>query len=152
MKIITYLCKDGVDIDLSMKTKKEVIVHLVRLLKKAKKISDDNKVIKILMEREGLGSTGIGQNIAMPHGKTDEVKDVVIGFGSSRNGIEFDALDGEPVNIIFLLLAPTNSAGLHLKALAKISRLLKDKYFRQALKEAKSPEEVIKIIKEEDEY
>jgi PTS system nitrogen regulatory IIA component len=117
-----------------------------------KKLPDSNHMVQVLMERESLGSTGIGQGVAIPHGKTNVVKDQVAALGISRKGLDFDALDGEPVHIVFLLIAPQDAAGNHLKALAKISRLLKDKFFRQALRDAKSAEEILKIIREEDEY
>jgi PTS system nitrogen regulatory IIA component len=104
------------------------------------------------MEREKLGSTGIGQGVAIPHGKSDATQNLVGALGVSKRGVEFEALDGEPVHVIFLLVAPHESQGQHLKALSRISRLLKDKFFRQALKEAKSVQEIEKIIKEEDEY
>ncbi|MFH1378940.1 MAG: PTS sugar transporter subunit IIA [bacterium] len=152
MKIMDFLCSEAINVDLTGKTKEEVIKELVQLLGKAKKIKDVHIIVKILMEREKLGSTGIGQGIAIPHGKTDSIKNIVAAFGISKKGVDFDALDGEPVNLIFLLIAPHDSAGAHLKALAKISRLLKDKFFRQALRESKDSKEVIKIIKEEDEY
>jgi nitrogen PTS system EIIA component len=152
MKILDFLCPEAISIDLSGQKKEEVIRELVELLHKAKKIKDANSIVKILLEREELGSTGIGQGIAIPHGKSEAVKDIVAAFGISKKGVNYNALDGEPVNLIFLLIAPHDSAGLHLKALAKISRLVKDKFFRQALREAKDAKEVIKIIKEEDEF
>jgi PTS system nitrogen regulatory IIA component len=99
-----------------------------------------------------LGSTGIGQGIAIPHGKSEHVTKTVAALGISKRGIDFDALDGEPVYLFFMLVAPTSSAGVHLKILAKISRLLKDKFFRQSLREVKSAEEAIRQIKEENEY
>lgn len=151
MKIRDFLKVDSISVDLQGKSKKEVIKELVQLLSKSKKIKDIDKMVKILMDREELGSTGIGQGIAIPHGKSDAVSEISAAFGISKKGINYEALDGEPVNLIFLLMAPHDSAGVHLKALAKISRLLKDKFFRQALRESKSSEEVMKIIKEEDE-
>ncbi|MFH1715591.1 MAG: PTS sugar transporter subunit IIA [Elusimicrobiota bacterium] len=152
MKILDFLSKDLVTVDLKASTKKDVITELVDLLHKSGKIKEKNNVVNILMEREDLGSTGIGQGIAIPHGKSDLVDSIYAAFGVSKKGVNFDALDGEPVHLIFLFIAPPDSAGAHLKALAKISHLLKDKYFRQSLLEAKSSDEVIDIIKEEDEY
>lgn len=152
MKILDFLCREAIIADLEARGKKEAITELVDLLVKAKKLKDSQEIVKILMEREQLGSTGIGQGVAIPHGKTEMVNEIIAAFGISKKGIEFDALDGEPVYLIFLLLAPVEAAGTHLKALAKISRLLKDKFFRQNLREAKNPEEVIKIISEEDKY
>ena len=152
MRIMDYLCKNAIAVDLKARNKKEVINEMTAVLAKTNKISDKEKVVKILLEREELGSTGIGQGIAIPHGKTNQVDDVIITFGSSKQGIDFESLDGEPVYLLFLLLAPLESSGVHLKALAKISRLLKDKYFRQALRDAKNIDEVIKVIKEENGY
>jgi len=102
------------------------------------------------LEREKLGSTGIGQGVAIPHGKTDVLHEQIGVLGISHKGIEFNSLDGEPVHIIFLLVGPVEVAGQHLKALSKISRLFKDKFLRQSIKDAVAVEEVIKIIQEED--
>ncbi|MBI5554751.1 MAG: PTS sugar transporter subunit IIA [Elusimicrobia bacterium] len=152
MKLMDFIVKDAVVVNLQGKEKEDVLEEMVNALVKSRKISNKEKVVKILLDREELGSTGIGQGVGIPHGKTDEVDNVVIAFGSSKQGIEFESLDGEPVYLVFLLLAPVESTGAHLKALAKISRILKDKHFRQSLREATNAEEAIKIIKEEDEY
>lgn len=152
MKLMDFIVKDAIVVNLQGKEKKDVLEEMVEALVKSKKISSKEKVVKILLDREELGSTGIGQGVGIPHGKTNEVDNVVIAFGSSKQGIEFESLDGEPVYLVFLLLAPVESTGIHLKALAKISRILKDKHFRQSLRDAKDVAEVIKIIKEEDEY
>ena len=102
------------------------------------------------MAREVLGSTGIGQGVGIPHGKSENIKNLVAAFGLSKEGVDFESLDGEAAHIFFLLLAPEDSAGPHLKALARISRLLKDRYVRGALKNAKSEKDIIKIINDED--
>ena len=154
MRITGFLCKDAIEVNLQATKKKETLKELIDKLAAAKKIKENvkEKVLQALLEREKLGSTGIGQGVAIPHAKTDKVSEIVCAFGTSKKGVEFDALDGEKVYIIFLLVAPQDSAGMHLKVLAKISRLLKDKFFRQALREAGTSGEVIKIIKEEDTY
>ncbi|MDD5755738.1 MAG: PTS sugar transporter subunit IIA [bacterium] len=152
MKLMDFIVKDAIVVNLQGTEKKDVLEEMTEALVKSKKISSREKVVKILLDREELGSTGIGQGIAIPHGKTNEVDNVVIAFGSSKQGIEFESLDGEAVYLVFLLLAPVESTGIHLKALAKISRILKDKHFRQSLRDAKDVVEVTKIIKEEDEY
>jgi PTS system nitrogen regulatory IIA component len=103
------------------------------------------------MAREALGSTAIGQGIAIPHAKSDCVDKLVAAFGLSKKGVDFDSLDGELAYIFFLLVAPRDSAGPHLKALARISRLLKDKYFRDTLRTCVDEKSVIKIITQEDE-
>ncbi|MCM8784456.1 MAG: PTS sugar transporter subunit IIA [Candidatus Omnitrophica bacterium] len=152
MKITEFLCEKAVNSDLKSLDKKGVIEELVDLLIKAGKLKDKDKqkIIEVILNREALGSTGIGQGIAIPHGKSDCLKELTAAMGISKRGINFDALDGEPVFIFFLLLAPEDSAGPHLKALARISRLLKDKYLRDALIKAKDDKEIINIIKEED--
>ena len=111
---------------------------------------DTAKLVQILLEREALGSTGIGQGVAIPHGKAGSVSRVVGAVGISRAGMDFDALDGEPVHIFFLLVAPEDSAGPHLKALARISRLLKEKHFRDSLIAAKDERTLMRAIREED--
>ena len=152
MKLVDLLSQDAISTDLKAQEKKTVLEELCGLLSSTRKLANPEDMVQVLMERESLGSTGIGQGVAIPHAKSAAVKDQVAALAISRRGIDFDALDGEPVYIIFLLVAPADAAGNHLKALAKISRLLKDKFFRQALRDAKSAEEILKIIREEDEY
>jgi len=154
MKITDFLCKEAIEVNLQSTKKKETLKELIDKLGDAKRIKESakEKILQALLDREKLGSTGIGQGVAIPHAKTDKVDEIVCAFGTSKKGVDFDALDGEKVFIIFLLIAPQDSAGMHLKVLAKISRLLKDKFFRQALREAGSTNEVVKIIKEEDTY
>jgi len=151
MKIMDFLNEKAVAANLKAQDKEGVIRELVDLLFKAGAIKDKEELINTLLARESLGSTGIGQGIGIPHGKSNKVKDLVAAFGLSHKGVNFDSLDGEPVYIFFLLVAPEESAGPHLKALARISRLLKDKYFRDLLKDAKDEKGIIKIIKDEDE-
>jgi len=136
--------------DLVATTKREALEELTALLAKEGKVKDTQATVDVLIEREKLGSTGIGQGIAIPHAKTDQASQVVAAFGRSRRGVQFDALDGDPVNIIFLLVAPPDAAAMHLKALARISRLLKDKFVRQSLREAKGPADIVKLIRQED--
>ncbi len=150
LKILDFLSVDAVVSELKATTKKGVLEELVGLLAKDGKVKDTPSTVEVLIEREKLGSTGIGQGIAIPHAKTDQAHQVVAAFGLSRKGVQFDALDGEPVHIFFLLVAPPDAAALHLKALARISRLLKDKFFRQSLRETKTPAEIVKLIKDED--
>lgn len=152
LKILDFLDPSAVVIDLVATNKKGVLEELTGLLAKSGKVKDAKTTVDILLEREKLGSTGIGQGIAIPHAKTDQTTQVTAAFGLSRRGVQFDALDGEPVYIFFLLVAPPDAAGLHLKALARISRLLKDKFFRQSLRDVKDAAEVLKIIRDEDQY
>ncbi|MDO8524918.1 MAG: PTS sugar transporter subunit IIA [Candidatus Omnitrophota bacterium] len=150
MKIMEFLSKKAITADLKATDKEGVIREMVDLLAKADDIKNKEDLIKALLTRESLGSTGIGQGIGIPHAKSANAKNLVAAFGLSREGVNFDSLDGEPVYIFFLLIAPEESAGPHLKALARISRMLKDKYFREMLKKAKDDKEILHIIQEED--
>jgi PTS system nitrogen regulatory IIA component len=156
MKIMDFLNQDAIIVDLKARDKKSTIIELVELLKNTKKIKNSDNIsdniINIVLERERLGSTGIGQGVALPHGKTDLLQEQIGILGISRKGIEFNSLDGELVHIIFLLVGPVEVAGQHLKALSRISRLFKDKFLRQAIKEAKTTQEVVKLIQQEDAY
>lgn len=152
MKLVDFLSPQSITTELKAQNKKETLQELCQMLGAAGKLPDAGKMVETLMERESLGSTGIGQGIAIPHAKTNMVTEQIAAIAVSRKGIDFDALDGEPVYIIFLLVAPAEAAGNHLKALAKVSRLLKDKFFRQSLRDAKSAEDILRIIQQEDEY
>ncbi len=152
MQIMDFLSKKAILTDIKSTKKEDVIKEMVDLLIEAGDVEkrNRNKLIDSLMSREALGSTAIGQGIAIPHAKCDCVDKLVAAFGLSKKGVDFDSLDGEPVYIFFLLIAPQESAGPHLKALAKISRLLKDKYFRDALRACKDDKSIVKIIMQED--
>lgn len=153
MQIMDFLSKKAIITDIKSTKKEDVIKELVDALINAGEVEKRhrNRLIDALMTRESLGSTAIGQGIAIPHAKSDSPEKLVAAFGLSRKGLDFDSLDGEPVYIFFLLLAPQDSAGPHLKALARISRLLKDKYFRDSLRACTDDKAVIKIIVQEDE-
>ena len=153
MQIMDFLSKKAILMDIKSSKKEDVIKELVDALVNAGEIEKRhrNKLIDALMVREALGSTAIGQGIAIPHAKCDCVDNLVAAFGLSKKGIDFDSLDGELAYIFFLLVAPQDSAGPHLKALARISRLLKDKYFRDTLRGCEDEKSVIKVIAQEDE-
>lgn len=153
MQIMEFLSKKAIIMDIKSSKKIDVIKELVDALIEAGEVDKRcaAKLIDALMAREALGSTAIGQGIAIPHAKSDCVTKLVAAFGLSKKGVDFDSLDGESIYIFFLLLAPQDSAGPHLKALARISRLLKDKYFRDTLRASLDEKAVISIITEEDE-
>lgn len=132
------------------KTKAEALSELVDALNKGGLKLDSAKVIEVLQQREKLGSTGIGDGLAIPHGKISSIDEIVVAFGRSKKGVDFDSLDGKPVHIFFLLLAPENSVGQHLKALAMISKMLKIPNFRQKLIETESKSELYKLIIEQN--
>lgn len=150
MKISEILNKDLLILDLQSKNKKGVLEELAAVLVDQGKLSDLERVVEVLLDREKLGSTGIGDGIAIPHGKIKDLGGVVASFGRSREGVDFESIDQKSTHLFFLLVAPENSAGVHLKALARISRLLKDPSFRRRLMEAESREELFQIISEED--
>ncbi|OGX23107.1 MAG: hypothetical protein A3J51_02885 [Omnitrophica WOR_2 bacterium RIFCSPHIGHO2_02_FULL_45_21] len=153
MKIMDFLSKKAIGADIKSTKKEDVIRELVDLLIASEEIDKKyrNKLIEQLMAREALGSTAIGQGVGIPHTKSECVNKLIAVFGLSQAGVDFDSLDGEKAYIFFLLIAPIDSAGPHLKALARISRLLKDKYFRDALRECKDEKSILKVIVQEDE-
>jgi PTS system nitrogen regulatory IIA component len=150
MKISEMLRKEFVIADLKAGNKREALAELAGVFAKCEMNCDPEAMLHALLERENLGSTGIGDGIAIPHGKLAGMEEMTIAFGRSRKGIDFDAMDGKPVHIFFLLMAPENSAGHHLKALAKISRMLKDGIFRRGLLKAESHDDLVRIIAEKD--
>jgi PTS system nitrogen regulatory IIA component len=150
VKILDILHEDCIIPELRSQNKKEVLKELTGVLLTCKAALDQDALVEVLLERERLGSTGIGDGIAIPHGKMQDLDELVLSFGRSARGIEFDSMDGRPTHLFFLLIAPENSAGTHLRALAKISRLLKSAHFRQRLMEAGTKEEIFQVIQEED--
>ena len=151
MKILDILDKRMIVSRLTSSDKTGVLRELVRVLAQVEEEVDEERMLEILLERESLGSTGIGEGVAIPHGKSKDVKRLLASFGRSLPGIDFQSLDGKPAHLFFLLVAPENSAGIHLKALARISRLMKDQAFRKRLMEANSSEEIYSLFSEGDE-
>ena len=151
MKITELLKKEFILEELKAGNKRDTLAELSGVFAKGACRVDPGAMLHVLMEREKLGSTGIGDGIAIPHGKIAGLDEMVIAFGRSRGGIDFEAMDGKPAHLFFLLMAPANSAGQHLKALAKISRMMKDGVFRRKLLEAKMHDDLVRIIAEKDE-
>lgn len=143
-----YLDKDCILLGLKQKSKKNILSVILDHLIQKKKLNktDKNHILKVLLQREEMGSTAIGGYIALPHARIDCIKDVLICFAVSSEGVNFESLDQEPVNIIALLLSNQKEAGLHLKTLAFLARMLRDKYFVQQLKNAKTEEEVLALL------
>ncbi|MBU1569906.1 MAG: PTS sugar transporter subunit IIA [Pseudomonadota bacterium] len=150
MKILEVLPKEAIITDLKSKVKNEVIEELVASISKITGINSA-ELIKVLLERERLGSTGIGGGIGIPHGKLKNLESLIMGFGLSRKGVDFESIDGRPAHLFFILLTPENSTGLHLKLLARISRLLKNESFKKKLMDATDSNQVYSIIEEVDE-
>ena len=151
MKILDILDKQMIIPQLASTSKEGVLRALIRVIAHVEKQVDENRLMEILLERESLGSTGIGEGVAIPHGKSKDVKRLLASFGRSLAGMDFQAMDGKPTHLFFLLVAPENSAGTHLKALARISRLMKDNVFRKRLMEVSSGEEIYSLFSAADE-
>jgi PTS system nitrogen regulatory IIA component len=151
MKIVDFLTSSDVLADLEASTREDILREMVDHLNGAGQITDSNKLVEILLDREMLGSTGIGHGVAIPHGRLEGLKEILLVFGRSVEGVEWEAHDGEPVNLFFLLVAPEDSAGLHLKALARISRIVKNPECRTALLEGGDSDSLYQVIQSEDE-
>ncbi len=150
MKIIDLLTPESILPDMQAANKKGALEELAKTLVPGSDGLELSKVMEVLLDRERLGSTGIGDNIAIPHGKLPQLSHLVLSFGRSLKGVDFDSMDGKPSHLFFMLLAPANSAGLHLKALAKISRMLMSQTFRDNLMKAEGAEEIYRLVAERD--
>jgi PTS system nitrogen regulatory IIA component len=150
MKITTFLKREFIIEELQAVTKEAVLAEMAAVLMPAGSPDEQDEMVRVLMARERLGSTGIGDGIAIPHGKIGGLDDLRIAIGRSNQGVDFNALDGKPAHLFFLLIAPENSSGQHLKVLARISRLLKDNVLRKNLMEAESAAELFKLLVEQD--
>ncbi len=150
MKILDALQRETILADLKSRDKKGILEELVTPVAHIAGINQKD-LVRVLMERERLGSTGIGGGIGIPHGKLKNLKTLLLGFGISRKGVDFESMDGRPTHIFFLLITPENSTGLHLKLLARISKILKNEAFKERLLNATDNDEIFSIIEEEDE-
>jgi PTS system nitrogen regulatory IIA component len=129
---------------------KNAVLHEMADWLAAHSLLDKKRVLEVLLERERISTTAIGEGVAIPHGKLPGVERVLGVFGRSLEGVDFASLDGRPTHLFFVLIAPENAAADHLKALARISRLLKDEAFRRRLMEGKTSQEIFQAIAEED--
>lgn len=137
--------------DIRATDKPGVLREFARLLKSTGRIRNEEELVHVLTERESLGSTGIGNGVAIPHGKLSALDGMIVAFGRSFSGIEYQSLDTEPVHLFFLLVTPDDKPGDHLKALARISRILKNPELRENLRRASRRQEIQRLIYEEDE-
>ena len=150
MKIMDILVKDAVILNLGVKNKSEVLSEMANALAKVEPEIEADRLLEVLLEREALQSTGIGEGVAIPHGKMVGLDRLVATFARSPEGVDFDSIDGQATHHFFLLVVPEHSGGQYLKALARISRFFRDAAFRQRLSEVETLEEVIGTIEEED--
>ena len=150
MKIMDILVKDAVILDLGVRSKREVLAEMANALAKCEPQIEADRLLEVLLERESLQSTGIGEGVAIPHGKMMGLDRLVASFARSVDGVDFESIDGVPTNHFFLLVVPEHSGGQYLKALARISRFFRDAAFRERLNEVETLEDVIQAIEEED--
>ncbi len=150
MKICDLLSPERIISSLKADDKEGVINELIDLFKDSNDVTDVNMVRKAVLEREKIMSTGVGKGFAIPHAKTNAVKEIVVAFGKSDKPISYESLDGQPVNLVFLIIARENMVGPHIRLLSRISRMMNKEDFRRALAEAKNSEEILKIICDEE--
>lgn len=152
MRIMDILVRDAVILDVAAETKDQVLEQMAGALAAAVPAVDADRLIEVLREREALQSTGIGEGVAIPHGKLPGLDGLVAGFARSAAGVDFESIDGQPTHLFFLLVVPEHAGGRqHLKALARISRFCRHEDFRKLLTEAVGLDEVLKVIEGEDE-
>ncbi|MDC0207361.1 PTS sugar transporter subunit IIA [Nitrospinae bacterium] len=150
MKIEEILKKESVIPDLLGDSKVKVIKEMTQCLKKNNFIKNDQALFETLMEREKLGSTGIGENVAIPHGKSDEVTQIITVLARSKKGVEFESLDQKPVHFVCMVIAPIHSTGQHLKVLARVSRIFKNQGIREEILKAENSDTIYSILMNED--
>ena len=150
MRIAEFLREDLIVPDLTATDKTGVLGELCAALARAHPQLSQRPLTEALLEREKLGSTGIGEGVAIPHGKLPGIPGLLAAFGRKKAGVDFASIDGKPTQLFFVLFAPENSAGLHLKALARISRLFKQPSFRQSILDAGGAAEIFRLVSEED--
>ncbi len=150
MKISDILNVNLISVNLECSDKDDAINKMIDLASKSGLMLNIDKVRQCVFERERLVSTGVGKGFAIPHGKTDEIKDIAAAFAILKNPIDFDSIDLEPVKFIFLIIGKESLLNAHIKLLSRISRLMNKDDFRDRLSEVKSPEEVLKLFKDEE--
>ncbi|MEW5993112.1 MAG: PTS sugar transporter subunit IIA [Candidatus Zixiibacteriota bacterium] len=146
MKLSKFCEESLIDFNLKAKSKGEVIDELVGLVASSRMVKDQAQLLQDIKEREELVTTGVGYGVAFPHAKTKSVKGIVIAFGRSKEGIDFDAMDHKPVHLFFLIAAPEDAIGAHLNVMARLSYLMKSEENRQTLLQATSPGDVLALI------
>ncbi len=150
MKVSDILTEAIIDINVSAQDKSDAINKMIDLANNSGNILDLEKVRKCVFEREKLVSTGVGKGFAIPHGKSDDISDIVAAFATLGEPIDFDSIDGEKVKYIFLLVGKDSMLNIHIKLLSRISRLMNKDEFREKLSAAKSKAEILKLFKDEE--
>ena len=146
IKLSRFINDNLISFDLKGNTKDEIITELVELASTSEMVKNKDELLKAVLEREKLVTTGVGYNVAFPHAKTKSVRGVVIAFGRKKEGVDFEAMDRKPVNLFFLIAAPEDAIGAHLNVMAKLSFLMKNEKNRSKLIKAKYKEDLIEIL------
>ncbi|MBN2440449.1 MAG: PTS sugar transporter subunit IIA [Spirochaetales bacterium] len=149
MALVDLINEDVVKVPLISKSKPEIIKELIQILVDAGKISDFDAANEAILKREAQGSTGLENGIAVPHAKCPEVKNLTMAIGISPDGIDFEALDGKPSHLFFIILAPPDQSGPHIEALAEIAKMTRSAAICRTLIESQSPKEVVDLFKED---
>jgi len=149
MALVDLISKEVIKVPLVSRDKSGILRELLQILMDAGKVSDFDAALDALLKREQMASTGLEEGIAVPHAKTDAVKTLTIAIGISPEGVDFNSLDGKPSKLFFLMLAPPDQSGPHIEALAEIAKLSKSKAFINALINAKTPDGVVELFKED---
>jgi len=146
MKLSKFCGEDLISFELKRESKNEVISELVNLSSGSKLVKDGSELLKDILEREKLVTTGVGYGVAFPHAKSKAVKGIVIAFGRSKKGVDFDSMDKKPVHLFFLIAAPEDAIGAHLNVMARLSYLMKSEKNRDKLMKIKSPKELLEVL------
>src|SRR3989337_2050564 len=146
MKLSKFCGEDLISFDLKGKTKNEIIEELVKLTSRSKLVKDKDEVLKAVLEREKLVTTGVGYGVAFPHAKTKAVKGIVVAFGRSQAGVDFEAMDRKPVHLFFLIAAPQDAIGAPLNVMARLSYVMKNEQVRERMLKIFSPKELLEIL------
>ncbi|MGC8602091.1 MAG: PTS sugar transporter subunit IIA [Desulfomonilaceae bacterium] len=150
MRILDFLRSDCIIASMRASFKDEALSELLTPIIEANPLLDKKRILQTILDREKLGSTGLGGGVAIPHGKFQGLEKLTASFGRSQKGIDFESMDNKPAHLFFMLIAPIDCAGEHLKALARISRIFKDPLLTNNLKNAETSEEIFKLLEESD--
>jgi len=150
MKLSNILSEDRIKIPLENTSKEKIIEELVEIIDDSVTLSNKSQILQAVLEREAVMSTGVGDEVAIPHGKSDGVDDIVAALGITKEPVDFNSLDNKPVRLIWLIIGPQDKTGPHLKALSRISRLMHKKDFREKLLDTSLPTQMIDVINSEE--
>ncbi len=150
MTLMDILSENRIKIPLANTEKEKVIEEMVGVIADSVKLENKAEILKAVLDREAVMSTGVGDEVAIPHGKTESLNEIIAALGITKDPIDFNSLDDKPVRLVWLLIGPQDKTGPHLKALSRISRLMHKKEFRERLIQTKTPKDAIEVIDSEE--